>query len=115
MRPRLKHGRARSPRRSLAHPPSPSPWHPPALTRTLALALALTLTLTLTLTLVLTLRHLHPQPHQVASFISLIHSEKMMQEQLREANIDLEKMPLGSISDKQARLTPLATRPGDQA
>ena len=51
----------------------------------------------------------------MASFISLIHSEKMMQEQLREANIDLEKMPLGSISDKQARLTPLATRPGDQA
>ena len=47
----------------------------------------------------------------MASFISLIHSEKMMQEQLREANIDLEKMPLGSISDKQARLTPLATRP----
>ena len=46
----------------------------------------------------------------MASFISLIHSEKMMQEQLREANIDLEKMPLGSISDKQARRTPRATR-----
>ena len=40
----------------------------------------------------------------MAAFVSLIHSEKMMQEQLREANIDLDKMPLGSISDKQVRL-----------
>ena len=40
-------------------------------------------------------------PAEVAEFVSLIHSEKMMQEQLREANIDLDKMPLGSISDTQ--------------
>ena len=55
-------------------------------------------------------------PAEVAAFVSLIHSEKMMQEQLREANIDLEKMPLGSISDKQVRLTALgAARPHRRA
>ena len=38
---------------------------------------------------------------EVEEFVALIHSEKMMQQQLKEANIDLEKMPLGSISDRQ--------------
>ena len=41
-------------------------------------------------------------PSPVQQFVELIFSERMMQQQLEALSIDLEKMPLGSISDKQA-------------
>ena len=41
-------------------------------------------------------------PGGVREFVELIFSEKMQQQQLESLNIDLEKMPLGGISDKQA-------------
>ena len=41
-------------------------------------------------------------PKAVQEFVELIFSEKMMQQQLQSLDIDLEKMPLGGISDKQA-------------
>ena len=39
---------------------------------------------------------------EVQQFVELIFSEKMMQQQLESLSIDLEKMPLGGMSDKQA-------------
>ena len=41
-------------------------------------------------------------PPSVREFVELIFSEKMMQQQLQSLSIDLEKMPLGGISDVQA-------------
>ena len=41
-------------------------------------------------------------PPAVQEFVELIFSEKMMQQQLESLSIDLEKMPLGGMSDKQA-------------
>mmetsp|Transcript_4619 Transcript_4619/g.13637 ORF Transcript_4619/g.13637 Transcript_4619/m.13637 type:complete len:378 (-) Transcript_4619:678-1811(-) len=40
-------------------------------------------------------------PAGVRAFVELIFSEKMMKAHLEEQNIDLDKMPLGSISDVQ--------------
>ena len=53
-------------------------------------------------------------PAPVASFVETIFSEKMMKAQLEEQHIDLDKMPLGGISDVQvergyATLRQLAT------
>ena len=41
---------------------------------------------------------------EVQSFVELIFSERMMASQLEAMNIDLDKMPLGAISDRQAQL-----------
>ena len=42
-------------------------------------------------------------PPSVKEFVELIFSEKMMAQQLASLSIDLEKMPLGGLSDKQAQ------------
>ena len=54
-------------------------------------------------------------PPPVARFVSLIGDKKMMAAQLQEMHVDLEKMPLGSISTAQIKrgyeaLTRVATQ-----
>lgn len=39
----------------------------------------------------------------VREFVDLIFSERMMKQQLESLSIDLDKMPLGSITDRQAQ------------
>ena len=42
-------------------------------------------------------------PPPVREFVELIFSERMMKQQLESLSIDLDNMPLGSITDRQVR------------